>query len=157
MLSLTVPSLTKNHTALRYACGAMFILCFNINPRSFQQVSSFKGPTWCDHCKNFLWGLKRQGYKCEGLFISMHAQHKHLLVAIYTIRQHISIYTEAYFGSNVYMHLFCIFLTDCGICVHKQCLKEMENDCQPSAKYINGGKLNRIQCVKLAELNVFCC
>lgn len=59
------------------------------------KVASFKGPTWCDHCKNFLWGLKRQGFKCE----------------------------------------------DCGMCVHKQCLKEMENDCQPSAKYVNGGKL----------------
>ena len=36
--------------------------------------------------------------------------------------------------------LCCALLTDCGACVHKQCLKEMENDCQPSAKYVNGGE-----------------
>ena len=52
--------------------------------------------------------------------------------------QYISIY-------RTYKCLFVPVLTDCGICVHKQCLKETENDCQPSTKYINGGELIRIQ------------
>jgi len=29
------------------------------------QVFSYKTPTWCDHCKDFIWGLARQGYRCK--------------------------------------------------------------------------------------------
>jgi len=30
------------------------------------QVYTFKGPHWCDFCRNFLWGLIMQGVKCQG-------------------------------------------------------------------------------------------
>lgn len=28
---------------------------------------SFKKPTWCETCHDFIWGLSRQGYKCKGM------------------------------------------------------------------------------------------
>ena len=31
------------------------------------QVYTFKGPHWCDFCRNFLWGLIMQGVKCQGM------------------------------------------------------------------------------------------
>ncbi|XP_065882787.1 N-chimaerin-like isoform X2 [Dysidea avara] len=82
---------------------------FKYEKRHSFKLSSFKGPTWCDHCKNFLWGLKRQGHKCE----------------------------------------------DCGSCVHKQCLAEMEHDCQPSRKYINGVYgIDLVTILKLQQMKI---
>eukprot|EP00013_Stygamoeba_regulata_P013604 CAMPEP_0177679986 /NCGR_PEP_ID=MMETSP0447-20121125/29921_1 /TAXON_ID=0 /ORGANISM="Stygamoeba regulata, Strain BSH-02190019" /LENGTH=562 /DNA_ID=CAMNT_0019189265 /DNA_START=21 /DNA_END=1709 /DNA_ORIENTATION=+ len=28
--------------------------------------TTFKSPTWCSHCDQFLWGLVQQGYRCKG-------------------------------------------------------------------------------------------
>lgn len=46
---------------------------FQIRPHALY-VHSYKAPTFCDYCGEMLWGLVRQGLKCEGSW------HGHLAV-----------------------------------------------------------------------------
>lgn len=36
-------------------------------PHRFK-VYNYKSPTFCEHCGTLLWGLARQGLKCDGEF-----------------------------------------------------------------------------------------
>lgn len=38
------------------------------------KVNTFKGPHWCDYCRNFLWGLIMQGVKCQDCGFNAHKQ-----------------------------------------------------------------------------------
>ena len=38
------------------------------------KVHTYKGFYWCDFCKNFLWGLKQQGHKCQDCGYNAHKQ-----------------------------------------------------------------------------------
>ncbi|XP_028405368.1 beta-chimaerin-like [Dendronephthya gigantea] len=38
------------------------------------KVHTYKGFYWCDYCKNFLWGLKQQGHKCQDCGLNAHKQ-----------------------------------------------------------------------------------
>lgn len=40
---------------------------FQIRPHTLF-VHSYRAPAFCDHCGEMLWGLVRQGLKCEGNF-----------------------------------------------------------------------------------------
>ena len=43
---------------------------FQIRPHTLF-VHSYRAPAFCDHCGEMLWGLVRQGLKCEGKVISL--------------------------------------------------------------------------------------
>ncbi|XP_061827581.2 N-chimaerin [Nerophis lumbriciformis] len=38
------------------------------------KVHTFRGPHWCDHCANFMWGLMAQGVKCADCGLNVHKQ-----------------------------------------------------------------------------------
>ncbi|XP_043929401.1 serine/threonine-protein kinase D1 [Protopterus annectens] len=44
---------------------------FQIRPHALF-VHSYRAPTFCDHCGEMLWGLMRQGLKCEGCGMNYH-------------------------------------------------------------------------------------
>lgn len=44
---------------------------FQIRPHCLF-VHSYRAPAFCDHCGEMLWGLVRQGLKCEGTNLPMH-------------------------------------------------------------------------------------
>uniref|UniRef100_A0A4W5M9K0 Serine/threonine-protein kinase n=1 Tax=Hucho hucho TaxID=62062 RepID=A0A4W5M9K0_9TELE len=44
---------------------------FQIRPHALY-VHSYKAPTFCDYCGEMLWGLVRQGLKCEGKYTHTH-------------------------------------------------------------------------------------
>ncbi|XP_060042871.1 serine/threonine-protein kinase D3 [Erinaceus europaeus] len=44
---------------------------FQIRPHTLH-VHSYKAPTFCDYCGEMLWGLVRQGLKCEGCGLNYH-------------------------------------------------------------------------------------
>ncbi|CAN9497746.1 unnamed protein product [Ophioblennius macclurei] len=38
------------------------------------KVHTFRGPHWCEHCANFMWGLMAQGVKCADCGMNVHKQ-----------------------------------------------------------------------------------
>ncbi|CAB4032420.1 beta-chimaerin-like isoform X1, partial [Paramuricea clavata] len=45
-----------------------------ISKMLYHLVHTYKGFYWCDYCKNFLWGLKQQGHKCQDCGLNAHKQ-----------------------------------------------------------------------------------
>jgi len=43
------------------------------------KVHTFRGPHWCEHCANFMWGLMAQGVKCADCGMNVH---KHCSAAV---------------------------------------------------------------------------
>ena len=96
---------------------------FSLSPLSSLQLHNYIGLAWCDFCRNFMWGLRNQGYRCKGKqTLSL------LLISPNTWSLRVS-------------------LSDCGDNVHKQCRGETGLDCQPSRLLVK-----RVYCVELTTL-----
>ena len=71
------------------------------------QLHNYIGLSWCEYCRNFMWGLRNQGYRCRG-------------------EQHTHTHTHHVDSTSPHSSL------DWGLNVHKQCRAETGMDCQPS-------------------------
>lgn len=56
---------------LSFCAASATVEDFQIRPHCLF-VHSYRAPAFCDHCGEMLWGLMRQGLKCEGTFLSPH-------------------------------------------------------------------------------------
>ncbi|KAF6731759.1 Protein kinase C delta type [Oryzias melastigma] len=60
---------------------------FNIDmPHRFKPYN-YKSPTFCDHCGSLLWGLYRQGLKCEACTMNVHSNCKSKVANLCGINQ----------------------------------------------------------------------
>lgn len=126
------------------------------------QVYTFKGPHWCDFCRNFLWGLIMQGVKCQGKVTALNLVHAVMYIYLNTcIRFNVSSQNlvlhqdKISWADNsscncVCCHLKSLLLTilcssrftlDCGFNAHKQCSTVIADNCQPDKKYVRRGMI----------------
>jgi protein kinase D len=71
-------------------------------------LHTYLSPTFCDLCGQFLFGLYKQGMKCEGRF---------------------------FFSSFIKKNLF--FMLGCGRNFHKRCVSDLPDNCSPMARKIS--------------------
>ncbi|CAF90954.1 unnamed protein product, partial [Tetraodon nigroviridis] len=57
--------------AFHWAAASATVEDFQIRPHCLF-VHSYRAPAFCDHCGEMLWGLVRQGLKCEGCGLNYH-------------------------------------------------------------------------------------
>ncbi|KAJ3591968.1 hypothetical protein NHX12_007098 [Muraenolepis orangiensis] len=61
-------SLVRRATLKENADGPVYEKVHNF------KVHTFRGPHWCQHCANFMWGLMAQGLKCADCGLNVHKQ-----------------------------------------------------------------------------------
>ena len=75
---------------------------FQIRPHTLF-VHSYRAPAFCDHCGEMLWGLVRQGLKCEGKVISLPSPVEYVLglpACVVTILCHFFFPSDIFHGSG---------------------------------------------------------
>uniref|UniRef100_A0A8C9EV99 protein kinase C n=1 Tax=Pavo cristatus TaxID=9049 RepID=A0A8C9EV99_PAVCR len=66
-----VDLMTRTITFCNFLKALATVEDFQIRPHALY-VHSYKAPTFCDYCGEMLWGLVRQGLKCEGCGLNYH-------------------------------------------------------------------------------------
>ncbi len=129
---------------------------FQIRPHALN-VHSYRAPAFCDHCGEMLFGLVRQGLKCDGgdsIFHNLYSSYCtcfRSVIAILVVSCHatsyifhvptIFIYVQESLDIsviNVYsVQLFALSLSSpagCGLNYHKRCAFSIPNNCSGARK-----------------------
>ncbi len=84
---------------------------FKINVPHRFSVHNYRRFTWCDHCGSLLYGLYRQGLKCEGKVTRSQGQMSRI------------------------GHPF-VYFSACDYNVHNRCIKNVANNCGINARQL---------------------
>jgi len=98
-----------------------------IRPHSLA-VQSYRTPTFCHHCGEMLWGLVRQGLKCDGK------------AALRFLKVMHECYKSMFHKSQqcLFALLFLLFLSaGCGLDFHKRCALQLPNDCSRARRQVS--------------------
>lgn len=89
------------------------------------RVQSYRTPTFCHHCGEMLWGLVRQGLKCDGKVSSR--------TDIWELR----FLLEAEMPKTPPCILSSTSPSGCGLDFHKRCAFQLPNDCSCARRQVS--------------------
>lgn len=95
-------------------------------------VQSYRTPTFCHHCGEMLWGLVRQGLKCDGK--ATHTAHHVAQQCHYPVYRCVD-----KFYQFLFIFIFCpLYLSSgCGLDFHKRCAFQLPNDCSRARRQVS--------------------
>ncbi|XP_017767654.1 PREDICTED: protein kinase C [Eufriesea mexicana] len=148
----------KERQGLNRRRGAMRRKVHQVNGHKFM-ATFLRQPTFCSHCREFIWGLGKQGYQCQVCTCVVHKRcHRSVITKCPGMRDESSQDTESPRFSIDMPHRFVVhnykrftFCDHCGsllyglfrqglqceacnINVHKRCQKNVANNCGINTK-----------------------
>uniref|UniRef100_A0A8C9YC17 Protein kinase C n=1 Tax=Sander lucioperca TaxID=283035 RepID=A0A8C9YC17_SANLU len=95
-------------------------------PHRFKQYN-YKSPTFCDHCGSLLWGLYKQGLKCEDCGMNVHSYCQKKVANLCGINQKLlaealSQISQVCTVTNCNVYFICMYLCiQVSICIYSVC------------------------------------
>lgn len=111
--------------------GSASVAELRIRPHSLV-VQSYRTPTFCHHCGEMLWGLIRQGLKCDGkvsLRLNATCYYGYAAIEKTECEAHLSLT-----GGN---NKNSTSPSGCGLDFHKRCAFQLPNDCSRARRQVS--------------------
>lgn len=160
MAKVKKPKEFKERAGLNRRRGAMRRRVHQINGHKFM-ATYLRQPTFCSHCREFIWGIGKQGYQCQVCTVMLHKRcHTFIVTKCPGMKEQAAEETtESRFNINV-PHRFTshsfkrpTFCDHCGsmlyglfrqgmqceacnMNVHKRCYKNVPNNCGINSKQL---------------------